>query len=507
MEMGGLVLDVFDDFNGATLREIWPTIEDVPMQVKQAHALSSNERASLPDDVFALVMVDGNEKQRKYACIDRGNTELSLQYFLKNASKLPAEAQKTAAENLKIACSWYKIDAPPELEKIAGVLGSVAGFVGNRIVKDPVGTAMHAVTIPSTIKGTHQAIKENLGATQALASQGAGVVSPMMRDMALGRKVAEVSGTSLMPSQPPADKKVRTTLAVVDKTATVGHLVAHSGKDVPPQDNIAVDKKEQPTDHPQAGHLHPTVDVSNKEPPHRLVEKKASRFALPSAGKYPIDSYKHIKLASAYFEEHLRAMPPSMRHEFATNLIKRAAEVDVKVSDLALKYGSETFAPDYEIKAAFDARRLELEGREEALDLLAGVERVTREKLWKEAGAPVPLTPEAAVSILEEFDKVAGLNHYYDRGIPDPYYSVLGFEKRADADWSEIIGNQMVTSEDLNRLAKVNAYSLKSTFGHDFQEEFLKDPVGIFQSLPLDQKKMLMNMAQSTQPGEVRTQT
>jgi len=489
METGGLVLDVFDDFNGATLREIWPTLEDVPAQVKQAHALNSDERAKLPDDVFALVLVDGVEKQRKYACVDRGNTELSIQYFLKNAFKLPEEAQKTAAENLKTACSWYEIEPPQELVKIA--LG--------------LGTAMTALTAVPIIKGTHQAIKENSAATQALQSQGVGVVSPRMRDMALGRKVAEVSGTAVMPSQPSSDKKVHTTLAVVDKTATVGHLVAHAGKDIQPEDNIAVDKKEQPEKHPQAGHFHSTVDVSNKEAPHRLVEKKASRFALPSTGKYPIDSYKHIKLANAYFEEHLRVMPPSMRHEFATNLVKRAAEVDVKVSDLALKYGSETFAPDYELKAAFDARRLELDGHEEALGLLAGVERVTREKLWKEAGAPVPLTPDAAISILEEFDKVAGLNHYYDRGIPDPYYSVLGFEKRADAAWSEVIGNQMITSEDLHRLVKVNAYSLKSTFGHDFQKEFLKDPVGIFQSLPLDQKKMVVNMALSAQPGEERT--
>ena len=486
METGGLVLDVFDDFNGATLKEIWPSLEDVPPQVKEAHSLSSEELSKLPDDVFALVLVDEGHKQRKYACIDRGNTELSVQYFLKHAFKLPTEAQKQAAENLKTACSWYDIQPPEQLEKIA---------LGLR-------TALTALPI---VAGTHQAIKQNLAATRGLESQGAGIVTPNMRAAALGQKTAEASGTSLMPSQPSSDKKVNTPLAVIAKTSSVGHLVAHSGKDVDPDDNIAVTKKEQPTKHPQAGHLSPTVDVTNCSPPKLMSEKKASRFALPSLGKYPLDSYQHVKMASAYFNENVRAMSPAMRHEFAVNLVKRASEVDVPVSEDARKYGSEEYAPDYELKAAFDARRLELQDRQEALDLLAGVERVTREKLWKEGSAPIPLTPAAAVSLLEEFDKVAGLNHHYDRGIPDPFYSVYGFEKTANEAWSEVIGNDSVTKEDLDRLARIGAFSVKTTFGEDMQKEFLKDPVGIFESLPLDQKKMLMRMAISTQPGQERS--
>jgi hypothetical protein len=492
MEMGGLVLDVFDDFNGATLREIWPSLEDVPAQVKEAHALSTDERAQLPDDVFALVLINGGEKQRKYACIDKGNTELSLQYFLKHAFKLPADAQKTAAENLKTACGWYGMEVPEPIEKIA--LG--------------IGTAMTALTAIPIIKGTHQSIKENMGATKALEAQGAGIVTPQMRDAALGRKTAEASGTTLMPSQPSADKKVQPQLAVIPKTASVGHLIAHSAKDVPPSDNLNVEHKQQGQRLPQAGHLSPSVDVSNAAPPKLISEKKASLFALPSLGKYPLDSFQHVKRASAYFEENVRSMSPAMRHEFALNLVKRAGELDVGVSKLARKYGSEEFAPDFELKAAFDARRLELEGNEDALDLLEGVERITRQKMWKEANVLVPLPALSVVSILAEFDKVAGLNHYYDRGIPDPYYSILGFEKSAadeKEEWSEVIGNDMVTKEDLDRLVRVGAFSVKTTFGEDFQKEFLKDPVGIFQSMPLEQKKMLMRMANSTQPGSERS--
>jgi len=488
MEMGGLVLDVFDDFNGNVLREIWPTFDDVPAQVKTAHVLVGDELARLPDDVFALVLINHGEKLRKFACTDPGNTELSLQYFLKNAFKLPVEAQKTAAENLKTACSWYDLEVPEPIEKIA--LG--------------LGTAMTALTALPIAKGTAASIKQNMSATRALEGAGAGIVTPQMRDAALG-KTAEASGTSVMPYAPSSDPKVRPQLSVIAKTSSVGHLVSHKGKENCPDDNLHTEHKEQPAKHPQAAHLRPTVDVSNSAPPTMVTKKEASAFAVPSQKRYPLDSYAQVKTASAYFDENFRGFAPATRHEYASNLVKRALALDIRVSDLAMKYGANDYAPEGQIKAAFDARRLELQGNDDALDLLAGVERLTREKMWKE-GQTIELIPaERAAEILSEFDKVAGLNHHYDRSIPDPYYSVLGFEKRADEAWSEVIGNDMVTAEDLHRLAKIGAFSVKTTFGSDFQEEFLKDPVGIFKSLPLDQKKMLMRMAVSTQPGVERT--
>jgi hypothetical protein len=65
--------------------------------------------------------VDRDVKLRKFACIDPGNTLLSITYFEKNAHKLPREAQKTAAENLLKAASWYDIETTDTLKKTAGV--------------------------------------------------------------------------------------------------------------------------------------------------------------------------------------------------------------------------------------------------------------------------------------------------------------------------------------------------------------------------------------------------
>jgi HPt (histidine-containing phosphotransfer) domain-containing protein len=151
MHLGGLVLEVYD--SPKTLREMFPRLEDLPESVKTAHALGAEELARLPDGVFALVLRSGESVLRKYACIDRGNTELHVAFFLKHAHKLPKEAQALGAKNLLQACRWYGVSPRPELEKQA--LGLV-------------GAANLALAGPSIVRGSGSKIRENLGAVRAL---------------------------------------------------------------------------------------------------------------------------------------------------------------------------------------------------------------------------------------------------------------------------------------------------------------------------------------------------
>ena len=118
-KLSGLVLDVYDDQRADILRELFPHDLDLPDLIKTAHAITADEYRSLPDDAFALVLVDGDVELKKFATIDAGNTCLSIEYFLKTAHRLPVEAQKVAAINLMAACGWYDIDPPEELQKVA----------------------------------------------------------------------------------------------------------------------------------------------------------------------------------------------------------------------------------------------------------------------------------------------------------------------------------------------------------------------------------------------------
>ena len=160
-KLSGLVLDAGDDYNGAVLRSIFPTRGDVPELIKQADAdfLRGERRDTLPDDVFALVLRDGDVTLRKYACVDAGNTALNVEYFMKTGYKLPEEAQKVAAANLCAACGWYGIEPPAELQKVAIGLGTVLQL---------------GVLAPQAVKSTRAGIQKNL----SIARASGGMVNP-----------------------------------------------------------------------------------------------------------------------------------------------------------------------------------------------------------------------------------------------------------------------------------------------------------------------------------------
>jgi len=162
-KLSGLVLDQYDDAEGDVLRSIFPTEEAIPDLVKQAHLMEPEERAQLPATSFALELINGDVVMRKFACTDPGNTALSIEYFLKTAHKLPAEAQKTAAANLLTACGWYNIDPPELLQKVAN-LGSL------------IGKGIQVATLPAVVKGTKQQIDSKM----QVAKASGGAVNPQM---------------------------------------------------------------------------------------------------------------------------------------------------------------------------------------------------------------------------------------------------------------------------------------------------------------------------------------
>jgi hypothetical protein len=159
-KLSGLVLDQYDDAEGDVLRSIFPTEESIPGIIKQANHMAPEERVKLPATSFALELINGDLVMRKFACVDPGNTALSVEYFLKTGHKLPEEAQKVAAQNLVTACEWYEIEAPEELQKVA--LG--------------VGSLFTAAMIPSIVKGT----KEQIGSNMRVARASGGAVNPQL---------------------------------------------------------------------------------------------------------------------------------------------------------------------------------------------------------------------------------------------------------------------------------------------------------------------------------------
>lgn len=473
MHTTGLVLDLYDA--PRDLGTIFPSLDDVPETVKTAQVLSPEELGALPDDVYALVLIKDGECLRKYACVDGGNVELNMAYFFKHGHKLPADVQQRVAENLKVACAWYDIEVPEALEKVA--LG--------------VNTVLTALTAPSQIKGAAGAMGNNLAAARATGGQ---VLTPQ-NQKALGGllKGAEAAGTSLMPVQPPGDlatSGVRgrpgTSNTSVMKSAGAGHLVGGHRGDVPPElETTRGAAGEQYESAPQAPVLSmkPHIGVTNKEPPKLLKEKEASLYACN--GVFPLDSYVQVKAAAAYFDEQYRFMDPAMRREFASNLVPRATDLGIGFSKEAAAYGSSTFASDEQIQVGYDLRVAQLLEKQAQAGVLTTL-YAHREELG----------PELFCESLAEFDKLAEIDHLYDQAIFDPYASTYGVQKQAaDGGNTWVNGNDYVTERQISNYSVTAGITLADDYGPDFKKEFMKDPWGIFMSLPLEQKRRMARAA------------
>lgn len=242
-------------------------------------------------------------------------------------------------------------------------------------------------------------------------------------------------------------------------------------------------KGEQPEANPQAKPINPRVSVEGKEPPKLIEEKTAQHFAMPSLQRYPLDSYLQVKQAAAYFEEYRGQFAPVHRREFCSNLVKRASVLGIEVSDVAQSYGGSGYASHAELEVSLASRR----------SLLSDESHV--DVLDKLAEARVTMGADEFALTLSEFDKMAGIEQHYDCEIPDPYLCIFGKTAAEEDDASFVIGNDIVSACQLQHLADSPCISLQQRFGEDFVKGFRKDPVGIFKSLPVDQKKILSREA------------
>jgi len=446
MNTSGLILDVYDDHDGTLLKKFFSSVQDMPSFVKTAQQVTAEYRDKLPDDVFALVVQDGEHKIKKYACVDEGNTALSVLYFMENGGKLPEHMQKIAAANLSIACGWYGLQVPADLEKIAMGLGTIVG-------------------IPGRIATVQGAIKDAEEADKALKGVPKG---------ALYVKHAEVSGTATAPMSRDTRK---------DKTPV------KVSSDLNPTTKDNTGEKNTPPPQMKPMNMSPKTDACGERPKEVQV-KKANHYAL--GDKYPIDTAEQVKKAAAYFVKHKVAFEPSERRKYAQAVAERAADLYVSIPDEIKGYGGTKYASAESIAMHLNSRDLLLKERGN----FTGSEVL--HKIAEQAGS---LPPELWATVLGEFDKTAGIVEYYDTRLYDPYFVTFAdmcktaseSGEKENFSWSE--GSHYTNFGALKRLAVHGTRHLKERFDEDFFEEFVKDPVGMFEHLPLAEKRVIATMS------------
>lgn len=494
MRTAGVVFDFYDDLSGAVLKKSCPNPSDLPDIVKEAHILSPEEREVLRDEAFALTMVNNGTHLRKFACVDAGNTALSVLYFTESADMLSHQAVKTAASNLIEACHEFELPVPEWL-KTAAKTGMSKTRNPSRQPTQSDDVEWHQRTNLTSIQGGADS-----GRVIPTASQmkTAGKENKNKNDVNLD------SFHKLNPEAKPKDKEavskewisekvlsgmskikdpVRRAIRAADSDVRMGRL--NSKANLKP----APEHLGSPLAHRELKRKHlkdelskaltkksSVVDISGQTP--ELQVKRASAQLTALGGKYPLDSMADVQKAVSYFEENYKEMEPIEAHIFAVKTAARAEEIGLPSSETLQRYGSTEYAIDVD---AHLANRLSVAPPE-----YTEVYKELREKR-------ASIEPEEFASLLAEADEISGLKWVWGGEVADPYYATFG-KQAAAWSWTGRTGDY-VSEEELRWLARNGRPLIHKHFASDFTNSFIKDPISIFESMPDDSKVILARLA------------
>jgi len=219
--------------------------------------------------------------------------------------------------------------------------------------------------------------------------------------------------------------------------------------------------------------------------------KTASERIYAIGNKYPIDSPEGLKQAKTYFDENYRRMKPIERREFAVKVASVSKAAGMPIGANILNYSGDTYS---------DTLDAHLAVRYQYLNDLEADEQFKHE-IVKLANIQKEIAPVEFAMALEKLDIVSKLNSYWDRDIADPWYSTFNIEKNAmgtaEPKASFTIGEVHVTENELKTLAK-DPIKLEGLFGSEFSNEFIKNPIDLFKSMPRPQQKIIGKMAIDT---------
>jgi hypothetical protein len=208
----------------------------------------------------------------------------------------------------------------------------------------------------------------------------------------------------------------------------------------------------------------------NKQEMDKVAEEV--EYALPEKKKYPIHTIGMVKKAMDYFEQHSRKFEPKDALEFASHVKQAAVKFNLPTTGTTLdKYASLTSQKFNEDLKAHLLSRKGYVSEDNA--------GVYDELLEKSASLGVVKTAEYLAVIDKKFE----VNRQWNRGVHDPYLSVLGMVKEANCSHK----GKTIKKSMLKKAAEsiVDADTLKDLSG--------PDGLDVFESLPRPIKDKIAN--------------
>lgn len=236
------------------------------------------------------------------------------------------------------------------------------------------------------------------------------------------------------------------------------------------------------------------VDVLGKAPPIKVAsvsEQVPVEYCITrSDGSqyFPLSDASSVATALQYFEDNHRQLQPRERREYAVKVASAASKGALPLPESVQNYAGAALGENWE--GHILARYKHLQETGAPSDVCA--------RLVKIAALAAKVPPERFATSLEQFDRDTRISDLWDRWISDPWAST--FEKQAKGDIPHpqsfnLPDGSYVSQEDLMLLASKERGQLTVQFGHEFANAFCRDPLKIFKSLPLLQKKELARMA------------
>lgn len=214
-------------------------------------------------------------------------------------------------------------------------------------------------------------------------------------------------------------------------------------------------------------------------------QPKVAHYALPKEKRLPLDSGPQIKLAEHVLCRDYTKLPLEKRADAFSKLVQQARRHDVELNDLTLKMAGMTISSTAVLRDWLEARAAASEGKvSEAFDKMAeGL--LTAPPYIQDRKDLVKVA-----ATIDELDRKAGLDQYYDRKLPDPLQTVFNTNKLAAL--MVDLGGQQVDVAELMQLPpdtwdQLGVPELSEVVQSGDEATFKQ----IFDTLPLDIKMTL----------------
>lgn len=204
--------------------------------------------------------------------------------------------------------------------------------------------------------------------------------------------------------------------------------------------------------------------------------------------RYAMPSPEYVKKAEAYFIDYEKEFSDAAdRHEFAANVMARAAELKVPLEHAKTlrKYAGEGYGDilDTQIRMRQDLLQAKPE-------MSAALEKV--------ASYRKELVPVEFAKLLHAFDKKASLERHYNSYLADAFKST--FEQRITKQasgycWESDDGSLSLNEKELDSAFDKKYDKVKGYFGETLANQLKKHGYSIFDSLPKDAKETLAKIA------------